>query len=287
MDLEVRHLRAFVALTDEMNYTRAAATLHLSQPALTRTIQQLERILGCDLLTRTSRTLTMTDDGLVFADHARRIVADVDAVRDEMRRSATVRVGFAWLLPEWFGATTADVEARGGRVSLHRIDDPVRAVSRGDVDVAITRRAPTDHAGADASVRYRAAASEHRVLAVASDSELATRAGLHWDDLASEPLIVNVLSGTTTEESWEHSDPDRVVVRCNNFDEWLELTAAGRGIAAVPDVVRARAQHPAVTYRDIPGIPDSTVHLAWRERTPPLRSVQMFLDVVLGRRTTP
>ncbi|MBJ7287771.1 LysR family transcriptional regulator [Williamsia sp.] len=280
MDLEVRHMRAFVALADEMNYTRAAAGLHVSQPALTRTIQQLERILECELLTRTSRALSMTEAGRTFADHARRIVADIDAVGDEMRMSATIRVGFAWLLPEWFGEITAGVEARGGRISLHRTDDPIRALARGEVDVAITRRPPADHSGVDASIRYRAAGSEHRLLAVATASEVATRADLHWDDLASEPLIINVLSGTTTEDSWTHSDPDRVIVRCNNFDEWIELTAAGRGISAVPDVVRDRAQHPAVTYRDIPGIPDSTVHVAWRERTPPLRSIEIFLDVV-------
>src|SRR5690606_41790005 len=106
MDVELRHLRAFVALCEEANYTRAAARLHLSQPALTRTIQQLERMLECRLIERSSRHFALTDEGRELLDRGRGILADVDAVCADLGSRAAVELGFSWLLPdEWFAET--------------------------------------------------------------------------------------------------------------------------------------------------------------------------------------
>ncbi|MFB8275051.1 LysR family transcriptional regulator [Nocardia colli] len=273
-NIELRHLRAYVALCEEANYTRAAVRLHLSQPALTRTIQQLERQIECRLIERTSRRFELTDEGAEFLAHARRILADVDTVTAELRSRAAIEVGFAWLLPTtWLAATRRRYEALGGRITLHRVDDPLAALDTRAIDIAIYRR----ETQLPSHLESRRIGTEQRVLAVAANSPLAEATDLRWADLAAYPLVVNVVSGTTHADSWAQPDPNRQIITCGNFDEWIELVAANRGIGGAPAVARARAPHPGVVYLDIPDAPPSHVYLAWRAKPEPSRAVQRFL----------
>jgi acetyl esterase/lipase len=77
--VEVRHLRAFVAVAEELNFGRAAARLYLSQPALSRQIRALERLLGCELLRRSTHRVELTVAGSALLDRARRLLGDLDA----------------------------------------------------------------------------------------------------------------------------------------------------------------------------------------------------------------
>lgn len=274
--MQLRHLRAFLALCEEGNYTRAAARLHTTQPSLTRTIQQLERLVECRLVERTSRRFALTAEGAELLEHARRIIADVDTVTADLRARATVQIGFAWLLPDaWFAPTRRRFEALGGRVSVRRIDDPLAALAAGSIDIALYRnevRLPRKFGS-------RMIATEPRMLAVSANSPLATAAQLRWADLVSLPLVVNTVSGTIHGGSWDPPDPERTIITCTNFDEWIELVAADRGIGGVPVLARTRAPHPGVVYVDVADAPPSHVYLAWRTRPAPSRSVQRFLGV--------
>lgn len=276
MDLELRHLRAFLVLCEEANYTRAAARLRTTQPSLTRTVQQAERILDCRLVERSARRFVLTAEGEYLLAAATRIVADIDAVTADLRLRARVSVGFSWLLPDdWFTEVRTRFEARGGRVGIHRIDDPVAAVAAGSIDIALYRK----DIRLPAAITGRIIGTERRVAAVSVRSPLANAAALRWQDLAAYPLVVNTVSGTTDETSWPAAEPGREIVTCTNFDEWIELIAADRGIGAVPELARTRAPHPGVAYLDIPDAPPSALRLAWRTRPAPARSVRSFLDL--------
>ena len=72
--IELRWLRSFLAVADEMHFSRAARKLHLAQPALTTQIQQLERVLGASLFQRSNRLSGLTAAGLVLLPEARAIV---------------------------------------------------------------------------------------------------------------------------------------------------------------------------------------------------------------------
>ena len=76
--IELRHLRAFVAVAEELNFGRAATRLFVSQPALSRQIRSLERLLGCDLLRRSTHRVELTLAGDALLDRARRLLADMD-----------------------------------------------------------------------------------------------------------------------------------------------------------------------------------------------------------------
>src|SRR6202045_3757594 len=74
--IELRHLRAFVAVADELNFGRAAGRLYLSQPALSRQIRNLERLVGCDLLRRSTHRVELTLAGEGLLDRARGLLRD-------------------------------------------------------------------------------------------------------------------------------------------------------------------------------------------------------------------
>ena len=76
--VEIRHLRAFVAVAEDLNFGRAAARLYLSQPALSRQIRALERLLGCELLRRSTHRVELTVAGSALLDRARKLLADLD-----------------------------------------------------------------------------------------------------------------------------------------------------------------------------------------------------------------
>src|ERR1044072_4179951 len=76
--VELRHLRAFVAVAEELNFSRAAERLYLSQPALSRQIRGLERLVGCELLRRSTHRVELTRAGDALLDRARKLLADLD-----------------------------------------------------------------------------------------------------------------------------------------------------------------------------------------------------------------
>jgi acetyl esterase/lipase len=110
--IELRHLRAFVAVADELNFGRAASRLYLSQPALSRQIRALERLVGCELLRRSTHQVALTLAGEALLDRARRLLRDLD---DAV--SATQSIG---------GELTS---------RMARLWDPVGDLATGDADL--------------------------------------------------------------------------------------------------------------------------------------------------------
>ncbi len=122
--IELRHLRAFVAVADELNFGRAAARLYLSQPALSRQIRSLERLVGCDLLRRSTHRVELTLAGEALLDRARGLLRDVDEAV-----SATRSVGgelLARIARHW--ETFAVVRPGRPAGTAGRVRGPARAI---------------------------------------------------------------------------------------------------------------------------------------------------------------
>jgi DNA-binding transcriptional LysR family regulator len=98
---ELRHLRYFAAVAEELNFSRAAERLHMAQPPLSAAIRQLEREVGVDLFTRTTREVKLTDAGRAFLNGARRTLAEADRATEDAKRAAAgelgrLRIGYSW-----------------------------------------------------------------------------------------------------------------------------------------------------------------------------------------------
>jgi DNA-binding transcriptional LysR family regulator len=99
--VELRHLRYFIAVAEELNFSRAAERLHMAQPPLSAAIRQLERELGVDLFTRTTREVMLTDAGRAFLEGARRTLAEADRAAEDAKRAGAgelgrLRIAFSW-----------------------------------------------------------------------------------------------------------------------------------------------------------------------------------------------
>jgi DNA-binding transcriptional LysR family regulator len=261
--VELRHLRAFEAVARLESFTQAAQELSITQPALSRTIQQLEDAVGVTVLDRSSRHVVTTAAGRVFLDYVERVLAELGRGFDALRRQASIRLGFSWLLPDpWAQDTVAQFErATGTTVSLVRTDDALGAVTQGRIDVAVVR----GHV-ASTAVRIVHLFNEPRVAVCSIHSPLANRSELDWAEVPQWPLVVNTASGTTGPWSWPADDGPKTVVETTNFDEWIESVAADRGIGVIPDVAVRRNIHPGVRFIALRGAPDIPVALAFLPR---------------------
>jgi DNA-binding transcriptional LysR family regulator len=282
VDVEIRHLRAFVAVATARSFSRGAGQLFITQPALTRTVRQLESLLGATLIDRGTHPVSLTPAGEEFFPYATRILNHLDIAIAAVRQHATVRLGFSWLLPDpWAQDTVASFEeATGDSVGLIRSDDPLAAIREGRVDVAVVRGAIPD----TSAVRVVHLFDEARVAACSVNFDLAP-GELDWRDAGEWTLVINTVSGTTGPWSWPDGGGPRRFVATANFDEWVESVAAGRGIGVLPDVAERRGIHPAIRFLPLRNAPLIPVSLVFRPgvREPLLRRFVQAALAAVGR----
>ncbi|MFJ6634444.1 LysR family transcriptional regulator [Streptomyces sp. NPDC091376] len=267
MSIELRHLRCFLAIAEERSLTRAAAALHLTQPAVSRSLAALERHLGVRLADRSTHHLDLTPEGRAFRDRAAAAVAAFDDALDPARlHHGPLRLGHAWSA---FGAYTTPLLRRWQEehpdtpLELLRIDDRTAGLARGEVDAAVLR-GTVDTPGLVTALLF----TEPRVAAVTSDGPLADRAALTLDDLASGPIVLNTVSGLTTLDLWPPGSRPATTLTVGNTDDWLTAIAAGRGAGASAASTAQMHPHPGVTYRLLTDAPPVPVVLAWRATAP-------------------
>ncbi|MGW6912978.1 LysR family transcriptional regulator [Kitasatospora sp. NPDC054939] len=264
MTVELRHLRAFLAIAEEGNVTRAAARLHLSQPALSRTLRQLEEHLGARLADRSTHHLELTAEGRTFRERAVAAVAAVDAALDPAGLGGRpLRLGHTWaalgdrtvpLLRRW------DEEHPNVPLELLRIDDRTAGLTRGTVDAALLRgEVPAD------GLRTELLRREARVVVMAADSPLAALPRITLAELAAHPIALNTVSGTTTVDLWPAGARPAVTLEVTNTDEWLLAVAAGRAVGVSTSATPSNHTHPSLVYRPLADAPAVPVVLAWRE----------------------
>jgi DNA-binding transcriptional LysR family regulator len=261
MDVELRHLRAFEAVARLRSFTRAADELAITQPALSRTVRQLEAAMRVTLLERNSRHVDVTGVGKVFLAHVERILGDLDRAFAAVREQVSLRLGFSWLLPDPWAQHAVErfEQATGSTVHLVRSDDPLTAVQQNKIDVALVRGKVRS-----STLRVVHLFDETRVVVCSVRSVLAQQDQLEWSDIPRWPLVVNIVSGTTGPWSWPAGQGPDKVVETTNFDEWLESIAADRGIGVVPQVAMRRNIHPALKFIPLVHAPSSPVSLVFQ-----------------------
>ncbi|MFS0692635.1 LysR family transcriptional regulator [Streptomyces nitrosporeus] len=262
--IELRHLRAFLAVADEGGVTRAAARLGLSQPVVSRTLAALERHLGARLVDRSTHHLALTPAGVVFRDKAVAAVGAFDeAVAPARTHRRPLRLGHAWSA---FGPYTTPLlrawqeRHPGTPLELLRIDDRTAGLARGDVDAAVLR-GTVDTPGIVTTVLF----TEDRVAAVAADGPLAARVSLRLADLGGGPVVLNPVSGTTTPALWPPEIRPSVTLTVANTDDWLTAIAAGRGTGVTGSSTAGTHPHTGVAYRPLNDAPPLPVLLARRD----------------------
>lgn len=266
MDVDLRKLRYFVAVADELHFGRAAARLHIAQPVLSRQIRALEGELRAQLFVRDRRSTELTAAGRQLLEDARPLLASADALRRRVATAARGTSAFTVAFMPGITVTGAvrELSARhpGLAVELLRTtwDDQTEVLHDGRADVGVIRL-PVDRRGLSVRPLFR----EPRVAVLHAGHRLAGKESVRIGDLADEHLLndpdavpewrdvaVELRAGTA---------PARRGFR--SVEEKLEHVAAGRGIAVIPRSTSEYYTRPDVAHVPVEDLPPNEVCLAW------------------------
>jgi DNA-binding transcriptional LysR family regulator len=249
MDLELRHLRYFVAVAEELHFGRAAERLHMAQPPVSQAIRRLEEAVGCELLARTSRSVRLTPAGEAFLGRARRTLRNVE---DDVHEARSIGRGETGLLNVGFvGSATLttlpailrrhldahpDVQLRLHESFTARV---VTGLQAGDVDLGIVRDPePTD------GLVATTLAEEPFVAVLPADHPHARDATVSVAALADAPFVSPPRSGGVRAFEKplalceEHGFRPRIAHEASHWLTILRLVGAGLGVSLAPACVR-------------------------------------------------
>jgi DNA-binding transcriptional LysR family regulator len=294
--VELRHLRAFVTVAEELSFRRAAQRLRVAQSPLSQHIKRLEREVGVRLLWRTTRQVTLTAAGEAFLAEARRALAAAEAAPGVARRAAEgqiglIRLGFTG--PASYEVLLVMLRAFRRHRPQVRLDTVGPAYSgeladrlvRGDLDAALVR-VPI----AARTLRLRIL-TRHRVAAVLPVSHpLAGGAAVHLDELAGEPVIGYpahrgaATADVITSAFVRHGLLPNVVQEAPDTHTIMLLAGAGVGVGLVPESA-GHLNVPGVVVLPVPEIPPVALALAWRgdDQNPALHALVELADEVIDQ----
>ncbi|EPJ34241.1 putative HTH-type transcriptional regulator YnfL [Streptomyces afghaniensis 772] len=298
LDVHVRDLRYFVAVAEELHFTRAAERLYVSQPALSKQVRALERQLGIELFRRDRHGVALTDAGTALLPHARRVLADwaEGAAAVEAARAAqhsTLVVGMSTspvrggLLPAIRSRFTAAHPEAVIQLRQVNWEDPSAGLADGAADVAFVWLPLPGQERYDWTV----VAEEPLMVALPDTHPLSDRTEVDFTDLLDEPFLALPKSTGPLRDYWLALDardgrPPRIGAEIASTEETYEALTAGLGVCLV-----AAGNVPLLTLggviaRPVRGLTPSRYVLAWRRedgRRPLVREYAEACRRVTGR----
>jgi DNA-binding transcriptional LysR family regulator len=292
-NIDLRHLRYFLAVAEELHFGRAAARLHMAQPPLSQQIRRLEEEIGHPLLLRTSRSVKLTPAGKALMDRARRTLhkvnEDLDAVRSIARGEVGVlKVGFvgsAMLtsLPAILGKYRRMYSGVQLHLNEFHTSQLLDALREGSIDVALAR-----DAGPAEDLHVEPAFIEPFIAVLPKRHPLASRRSIPIARLKDEPFVF--FPQAAGSYAWENAIKllgfhPNVVQEAPQWLTLVRLVGAGLGVtvapASVADIVR-----PDVVCRKLTGASGTTsIDLVYRlKETSPL--VNAFCEVFKSSRSS-
>lgn len=273
MDVELRHLRAFEVLAQELNFTRAATRLHLTQQALSSQVRDLEKRVGVPLFERTTRSVSLTEAGRTLLRHTPGILLSVGQALAETRESAagdraSLVVGMRGVsgvelvtaVVRAFRAEHPDVD-----VALRNVDfkDASAGLAGGETDVALAWLPVPD--GLDVVPLLE----DERLAVLPADHPLAAEAEVGAADLADEPFVWIDEMDARVRDYWTLADyrvgrPAKVGARISGFEDSWEAIRAGLAVAASPAMMLTRLPGPDLVTRPVRGLPPAVLGVCRR-----------------------
>jgi DNA-binding transcriptional LysR family regulator len=279
--IELRPLRQFVAVAEELHFGRAARRLHMTQPPLTQAVQALERALQVQLLQRTRRSVALTPAGEALLAQARRLLREAEALPELVRAAAAglsgrLRLAFVSSiaygpLPPWlrsFRERHPGVELQLREATM---DVQLAALNAGDIDAGFVLHAP---AAVPAPLHALQVLSEPLVLALPAGHPAAACEPVRFEAVAAEPLLIfprgvaPSLFDAVLARYHAGGCAPRIAQEAIQLQTIVSLVSAGMGVAWVPASM-TQLQRPGVAYRRVDGdAPEAHTSLLWREETP-------------------
>jgi DNA-binding transcriptional LysR family regulator len=276
LPLDVKAAEVFVAVAEELHFSRAADRVYMTQPAVSRHVTRLEASLGVSLFKRSRRHVELTPEGHALLGAARDMLAAarraVEAARLTSRGGAgLIRAGSAGIYPNElaglivraFRREHSSVEIRLTQSSY--VTRPLAGVDRNLVDVAVVR-APVLATGVD----FEPLIQEPRLLVAGARHRLAARQSVELEELEHEDIVSSVHWTQHLRDYWagvaDGRDASyRVTTLANSPGEWLSAIAEGRGISLAPASIASYYARDDLSYVRVCGLVKNAVGLAWRQ----------------------
>jgi len=292
LPLNIRHLRAFLALAEHRHFTRAAAAMFISQPAFSALIGSLESSLGLRLFDRSTRHVSLTPDGAAFEPPARRAVAEFDGalagIRDRQRlKRGSVSIALLpslaadWLPPvlhafraAWPGIDTEVVDVLS--------DACLEQVANGRADFALTAvRADTS------ALQAELFCADDFHLVCRTDHPLAAKRELRVRDLAAWPFVHLARTSSVRQylEAALQPMPMQTVMEVEQLATVMGMVRAGVGISVVPALTLFHFRDPAITTRPLrlPGLRRRIYLVTRRDRSLSVAAARLREQVLAAR----
>ncbi|MEU0493982.1 LysR substrate-binding domain-containing protein [Mycobacterium sp. NPDC006124] len=280
MDIDLRRLRYFVALAEELNYRAAAQRLHLAQPVLSRQIQTLERELGAQLFLRDKTGTRLTAAGEQLWKDSVALLASAEGLRRRVGAAAgttrTFTVGFMPGLTVTFATRAVADTHPDVSVEVLRTDwtDQVEVLHAGRVDVGFVRM-PIDLTGLSSIHLF----TEPHVAVVPTGHPLAGHDVVDIADLTADVLLQSADAIPEWRALMGHETHRGPTPAARSMEEKLEWVASGRGFSVLPKSVVDYYRRPDIAALALRDVAPNEVRLAWLDDqgTPILDD---FVDVV-------
>ena len=293
-DLSARQLRAFLSLAEQRNFTRAAQSCHLSQPAFSTLIRTLEHSLGARLFDRDTRRVLLTPEGRLFESSARRLIEDMQgAVQNladhvELRQGRVCVAALPSLAAGWLPGVFAEFMGSnpGVRIDLRDAlsDDCIAQVRSGQADFALAASGADSSAQGD--LRSRKLCSDRFHLVCRADHPLAGEARLTVRKLAPWPFIQMARNSSVRQALDAALHPMRLNAQfeVEHLATVMGLVEAGLGISVVPALTLFHFRRESLVTRPLP-LPGlmRTVHLVQRREGSLSVAAQALHDLVVAR----
>lgn len=286
MNLDLFAIQAFVCVSNELNFSRAATVLHTSPSRLTRVIQSLEQEVGVKLLARTTHSVSLTLEGEEFLASAQRMLAEADWIGRRFSRSkiaspSSFTVGcLAGSLYDALPQQIRLARAQYPKLQIRLVElgesRLMHAVLDGSLDMGFLYFPEPDE-----QLAVRVVSRKPQWVALAPDHPLAHRKSLTTRDLAGHCMILPDETLAPRLHRWYRSfldkDGERTLryVGANQIHVALGLCAAGEGLCVVAEHLR-RVRTDDLTYIPLTHAPKTELSAVWRKDTP-VRQVAQFI----------
>lgn len=290
--MDLHQLRSFAAVARNRHFTRAAAELHLGQPAVSQHVRRLEVELGVTLLTRTTRSVELTEAGRLLLARTERGLAELDAGVAEIAElrglvRGRLRIGaMQWLEPYDLAGALASFAALHPQIDIRVVEEVaptmLAAVAAGDLDVAF---APVEQ-GLPPALTSELLFEDELVLVLAVDHPLAGRERVSVEALREEPFVF-LREGTGLRRAVESAaraagfDP-AVRFETNELARVLALVARGMGVSVVSRAVAEAASDELAVVGLQPAVPRQ-VGVVWRAEGQRSPAANAFLAHVTAK----
>ncbi len=290
-NITVKQLKAFVAVAQAKSFAEACSLVHLSQPALSIAIKNLEEGVGGQLLARSTRTLALTPEGAEFLPVAQRLLSDWEAALDDLHNRFSLQRGRLSVaaMPS-FASTQLPLILRAFRekhpainVSVHDIiaEDVVDMVRSGRVEIGVSF-----DPGDSEDLMFEPLFTDEFVAALPPAHPLTAQSTIQWQELSREPFVALQRPSSVRElvdsALAEHKMFLSIEFEANQLVTIGQMVAAGLGVSAVPNLIVPQMRELGLECRPLQGPALSRkVGVITRRRYPLSTQAQAFLAELL------